>query len=142
MKVNSNTTGFDLLWVAAGGALGAVLRYGTGHLVPIFTDQTVIFTPTAIENIVGSFAIGLIYTILISRTGNKHQLSLFLLTGLIGSYTTYSGFMVENLMLLQSDPLLFAGYIAFQVFTGVIAAVAGMYMGQKWIQILSKNHMA
>ena len=139
--MSSRTTLNDLIWVAAGGAVGASLRYGTGQLLAIIThpEQTAVFTPTAIENILGSFAIGLFYTILVNRTGKNHPLSLFLLTGVIGSYTTYSGFMVENLLLLQSDLMLFAGYISFQIGTGIAAAIAGIKLGNFLIHYLQKS---
>ncbi len=130
---------YDMLWVAAGGAIGASLRYGTGLILQAISNQTTIFTPTAIENILGSFAIGLVYTLLVRRTGNNHRLSLFLLTGVIGSYTTYSGFMVENLMLLQSDLILFAGYFIFQITAGIFAAVIGIVFGKKWNGYLKKG---
>ncbi len=139
--MSSRTTLKDLIWVAAGGAVGASLRYGTGQLLAIVThpEQTAVFTPTAIENILGSFAIGLFYTILVNRTEKSHTLSLFLQTGIIGSYTTYSGFMVENLMLIQSDLTLFAGYFAFQIVTGVLAALTGIKLAKLWIQYLKKR---
>lgn len=139
--MNPRTVLYDLLWVAAGGAIGASLRHGTGQLLAIMThpEQTAVFTPTAIENILGSFAIGLFYTILVNRTGKNHSLSLFLLTGIIGSYTTYSGFMVENLMLIQSDLLAFAGYFSFQIGTGIAAAIAGIKLGNSLIHCLKKN---
>lgn len=137
MKTGSSF--LDTLWVAAGGAIGASLRYGTGQLLQQFTYQNTIFTVTAIENIAGSFLIGLIYTILVSRTGKNHRLSLFLLTGVIGSYTTYSGFMVENLMLIQSDLIIFTGYFTFQIGMGVLAALAGIGFGRSLIQYLRKN---
>jgi len=137
--MNSKYHFYDSLWVAAGGAIGASLRYGTGQLLQQLTHQNTIFTDTAIENIAGSFLIGLIYTILISRTGKNHRLSLFLLTGVVGSYTTYSGFMVENLMLMQSDLISFAGYFTFQIGMGVLAALTGIGLGRSLIQYLRKN---
>jgi CrcB protein len=131
----------DMVWVAAGGAIGASLRYGTGQFLDSITnsDQAIILTHAAFENILGSFAIGIVYTILLNRTGKNHPLSLFLLTGVIGSYTTYSGFMVENLLLLQSDLMLFAGYISFQIGTGIAAAIAGIKLGNLLIHYLQKS---
>lgn len=130
---------YDMVWVAAGGAIGASLRYGTGLILQTISNQSSIFTSTAIENILGSFAIGLVYTLLVRRTGNNHRLSLFFLTGLIGSYTTYSGFMAENLMLLQSDLIQFAGYFIFQVAAGIFAAIIGIGFGKKWVWYLQSN---
>jgi len=137
MKTNSTHT--DLFWVAAGGAIGAALRYGTGHFLQLSSGLYTIFSPTAMENILGSFLIGFAYTILVSRTGSNHQISLFLLTGIIGSYTTYSGFMVENLLLLQSDLILFAGYFVFQIGAGIAAAITGIVLGSSLIKYLKKS---
>lgn len=54
------------------------------------------------------------------------MLNLFLLTGVIGSYTTYSGFMAEAFVLLHQSPLLFLGYLCSQLFAGVFAVSIGM----------------
>ena len=132
---------YDMLWVAAGGAIGASLRYGTELMMQTISNQSAMFTSTAIENILGSFAIGLVYTLLVKRTGNNHRLSLFFLTGLIGSYTTYSGFMAENLMLIQSDLILFAGYFVFQIGAGIFAAIIGIGFGKKWVRNLQAGSM-
>lgn len=133
------STFYDMLWVAAGGAIGASLRYGTGLMLQTISNQSAILTSTAVENILGSFTIGLVYTLLVRRTGNNHRLSLFFLTGLIGSYTTYSGFMAENLMLLQSDMILFTGYFIFQIAAGTFAAIIGIGFGKKWVRYLQEN---
>lgn len=139
--MNPKTILSDLLWIAAGGAIGASLRYGTSQLLDYMTysERADVFTPTAIENILGSFAIGLFYTILVNRSEKSHTMSLFLLTGIIGSYTTYSGFMIENLMLIQSDLIMFTAYITVQIGTGILAALTGIVMAERGILFLKKN---
>lgn len=116
--------------VGAGGITGALLRQGTNLLHQSQFDQAGIFTAVFIENILGSFFIGFFYLILIKRTNLNTRLNLFLITGLFGSYTTYSGFMTESLLMIQESFLLFLGYMGLQVFFGILAVIGGIKSGR------------
>lgn len=114
-----------LPWVAAGGAAGALLRYWTSWIFSELLPGLQFFTATYFENILGSFLMGFLFIYLIKkRTGESLQL--FLLTGLIGSYTTYSGFGLEALELFRDSPSLFFLYVISQVITGLLALVCGL----------------
>lgn len=121
----------ELLWVGAGGMAGALLRHGTNNAFEGLFGETSFLTATTIENILGSFLIGLIFTLLLRKDVQNEKLNLFLLTGIIGSYTTYSGFMVEAFLLLQQSPLLYAAYIFTQVSIGIIAVWIGIICFKK-----------
>lgn len=121
----------ESLWVAAGGMAGALLRHGTNHLVPLLVGDSYLLTATAVENVAGSFLIGFLYILIRKRYDKDRNLSLFLLTGFVGSYTTYSGFMVEALILFQIAPFLFISYLFSQVIIGIFAVCAGIYVCKK-----------
>lgn len=116
----------ELFWVGLGGAIGALLRHAANHLVPFFIDASSLFTAVFFENISGSFLIGILFTLLTYHTGENRTLSLFLLTGIIGSYTTYSGFMLENIELLNDSFLRFGFYFTSQIMLGILAVLAGI----------------
>lgn len=121
----------DMAWVALGGMIGAGLRYITNMLIAEIPDLPFLITATAIENVLGSFLIGLIFTILKKRADNSHQMSLFLLTGIIGSYTTYSGFMIEAFTNSGIAIYIMMIYLFSQIFTGIIAVIGGIYLAKK-----------
>jgi fluoride exporter len=123
----------ESLWVAAGGMLGASLRHGTNHLVPLLAGERYLLTATFAENILGCFLIGVLFTFLKKRSDKNRNLNLFLLTGMIGSYTTYSGFMTEALLIFRDSGLLLPAYIFGQILAGITAVWAGIVMALKII---------
>lgn len=80
----------NFLIVGAGGAVGAMLRYG---LTLLLAGQPLIATLTA--NVVGSFLIGL------AMGAAEGRLLLFLTVGLCGGFTTFSTFSSQTLNLIQ-----------------------------------------
>jgi len=117
--------------VAAGGMTGALLRHGTNNAFEGIFGETLFVTATTVENILGSFLIGFIFSLLNRYDINNEKLNLFILTGIIGSYTTYSGFMVEAFLLLQQSALLFILYILSQITVGIIAVWLGISFFKK-----------
>lgn len=115
-------------WIAAGGSLGALLRHGTNQLVISAFGESWIYISTSFENVFGSFLMGFLFTWLSKLTEKKEWLSHFLLVGMVGSYTTYSGFGVQSIILIQESAPLFMLYFFGQIFGGVIAVLAGIRM--------------
>jgi CrcB protein len=85
------------LWVAAGGALGSMARYGVSRVWP--TTPAGFPVPTITVNLLGSFAIGLLYIWITSRPGGAESARLFWMTGVLGGFTTYSAFALESTLL-------------------------------------------
>ena len=122
----------DILWVAAGGAIGASMRHGTNQTMFELMGEEYFFVATTIENILGSFLIGIFYTILSKRSVKYRNANLFLLTGIIGSYTTYSGFMIDSLLLYSESIPFLLTYFLGQLFTGIVALIAGISLMKKY----------
>lgn len=86
------------LWVALGGALGSVARYGFARMWPATPGGFPV--PTLTVNLIGSFAIGLLYIWLSGRLGlGNDNARLFWMTGVLGGFTTYSAFALESALL-------------------------------------------
>jgi fluoride exporter len=86
------------LFVALGGALGSMTRYGVARMWPMTPGGFPV--PTLTVNLVGSFAIGLLYMWFSARSGlGNDGARLFWLTGVLGGYTTYSAFALESTLL-------------------------------------------
>jgi CrcB protein len=104
-----------ILLVAAGGALGSVLRYlvslaALGWLGAGFPWGTLAV------NLLGSAAIGLL-----AGLGIGGPARLFLVTGLLGGFTTFSAFSLETALLWERAPGLAAAYVAASVGLGLAA---------------------
>ncbi len=90
----------NLLTVAAGGAIGAAMRYSAAVLTMTwFRDP---HYSTIMVNIVGSLLIGYALN-WISHDGSGNEfIRLALITGVLGGFTTFSAFSMETLVLMQT----------------------------------------
>ncbi|WP_417689077.1 fluoride efflux transporter CrcB [Pseudidiomarina sp.] len=112
----------NLLWVALGGALGALARYGTALLALGIFGKSFPFG-TLIVNIVGSFLLAILF--LGQQQGVVQENTwLFVGVGVLGAFTTFSTFSLETVLLLQNGEVLKASLYAGLNFICCIAAVA------------------
>lgn len=88
------------LAVAAGGALGAVLRYYLGGTVLARTAAP-FPTATFVINVTGSFILGLFLTLATERVHMSPHLRLAVAVGFVGAYTTFSTFEYETAKLIE-----------------------------------------
>jgi fluoride exporter len=120
-----------LFWIAAGGSIGALLRHGTNQLVISAFGESWIYISTSFENVFGSFLMGFLFTWLRNKAEKREWLSHFLLVGMIGSYTTWSGFGTQSITLIQESAPLFMLYFFGQIFGGVMAVLAGIRVAER-----------
>lgn len=116
----------NFIIVAAGGGLGAMLRYGISMLM----KNTGFPVATLLINIAGSFVIGIVMAMSVRTVAPLNETTkLILATGICGGFTTFSAFSYENLALLQSGRFYIALiYIMASVLLGILAAWAGFKM--------------
>jgi CrcB protein len=114
----------DFLLVAAGGAVGAPLRYLTDRAVQARHD-TVFPWGTFSVNVVGSLILGILTGAALSGAAG-HTAQLLLGTGLCGALTTYSTFSYETLRLAESGAKFFA---AANVVASVVAGLGAVFIG-------------
>lgn len=112
--------------VAAGGALGSVLRY----LVGLWTLRS--FGPsfpwgTFTVNVTGSFLIGVLAEVIARKFGASAEMRVFLITGILGGYTTFSAFSLDAITLLErGEPVTALIYVASSVLLSALAVFAGL----------------
>ncbi len=113
------------LAVFIGGGLGAAARHGVNLAfaqggAPRFPWGTLLI------NVVGSFAIGLLAGWFALKAQLPQSLRLFLITGVLGGFTTFSAFSLEvGLLLERGQVLAAAGY----VLASLVGAVGAMFLG-------------
>ncbi|WP_332659642.1 fluoride efflux transporter CrcB [Brevundimonas sp.] len=117
------------LIVAAGGALGAVARYGVARLVP----STGWPWATLTTNVVGGLLMGALVGWLAFRGGlHSESLRLFAAMGVLGGFTTFSAFSLETaLMIERREFALAAGYVAASVVLSIAALFIGLMVARR-----------
>jgi fluoride exporter len=119
--------------VAAGGSIGAITRVAFATWFPV-ADGSFPWT-TLLENVSGAFVLALVLTLLLQRVATDPSARLFLCTGALGAFTSYSTFAVELSRLLDGGWLPVAAlYAATSIGAGLAAALAGMSLALRWIR--------
>jgi len=119
-----------LLFVGAGGFLGAITRY----TLSLWIDGRVgsaFPLATFLVNVTGSFVLGLLSGALEFATSVPPEVRLAIGVGFLGAYTTFSTFSYETLRLVEAgDVAIAVGYVAASVAAGFSAAILGMALGR------------
>ncbi|PTN37920.1 chromosome condensation protein CrcB [Desulfonatronum sp. SC1] len=112
------------------GAAGALARYGIFAAASQFPDPTFPWG-TSLTNVLGCFLFGLIWTLSEKRALIPKPLGLVLLTGFVGSFTTFSTYVYEAEVLLQQGQWLTLGLkILVQNLLGFGALILGVRVGR------------
>ena len=115
------------LLVAVGGGLGALARHAlSGWLLPITAQQKFPW-PTFAVNLLGCLIAGILFAVAAKHAVLSPNLRLFLFTGLLGGFTTFSAFGLETAHLLKRGDIWVAlAYVLLSVLCGV-AVIALAY---------------
>lgn len=117
--------------VMAGAALGGLFRY---MVVTAVTERLAGRFPwgTFTANVTGCFLIGLIATLLLERVAAPQMWSLFLVTGILGGYTTFSAFGWETVQLTrQGEHGLALANVLGSAAAGYVAVWLGVWIGRR-----------
>ncbi len=117
------------LLVGAGGALGAMARYGLGLVVGRHWHAAFPLA-TITANILGSLAMGVLVGLLARYTPEwQPQARLFIAVGLLGGFTTFSAFSLDSITLLERGQLgLAISYILGSVIMSIFALYGGLLL--------------
>lgn len=115
------------LQVAAGGALGAMLRFAVARNMPGHGPGLPV--ATLFVNVAGCFLMGLVVALFAHRGGQGA--APFVMTGILGGFTTFSAFSLDALTLWQrGQEGLAAGYVMLSVVVSLGAVGVGLRMGR------------
>lgn len=117
----------NLLLVAIGGGIGAVARYKLGGLVLHHSTLWKFPLSTFAVNVSGCLVAGLLAGLIVKHDFFSADVRLFLFTGLLGGFTTFSAFGLETVYLLQRhEPLMALLNVALSAFAGILVLWLGM----------------
>jgi len=116
------------LQVALGGAIGAMLRFGSGLAMLRLAGPGFPLGVLTV-NIIGSFLMGL-FSIFAFHRGMQH-FSPFVMTGILGGFTTFSAFSLEAFTLYERGQIGAAGlYVALSVILSLAGLALGVWLGR------------
>ncbi len=120
----------EIIAIAVGGALGALSRFWATNLANLLFGTDFPYG-ILIVNIAGSFAIGIVFILLVERSLLPTFWGAGLMVGFLGAFTTFSAFSLQALGLLESGRFLaVAIYIAGSVIICILAAALGMLIAR------------
>lgn len=121
----------QLLTIAGGGALGAVLRFGMSSYVYRLLGRDFPYGTLAV-NVVGSLFMGILFILFVERGLVSAEWRSAIIIGFLGAFTTFSTFSIETLMLVESGELSRAALnVVLSVTLCLVATWLGLVMGRQ-----------
>jgi len=120
----------QMMAIAAGGALGAVMRWYIAGFIQRLSGGAFPWGTLAV-NVIGSFLLGFLFVWMLERVTVSELLRLAVTVGFLGAFTTFSTFSVETARLLQEGAFTMAlGNVLAQVLICVTLAWLGMQLAR------------
>jgi len=116
------------LAIAAGGAVGALLRFWMSNGIYTLVGRTFPYGTLAV-NVLGSLLMGLLYVLLVDKLVLGAHWRAALLVGLLGAFTTFSTFSIETLNLMEEGEMI-------KALLNVLLSVV-LCLGAAWVGILA-----
>ncbi|MGL4714527.1 MAG: fluoride efflux transporter CrcB [Aeromonas sp.] len=115
-------------YVAAGGAIGASLRFGIAELMALLLGRHFPYG-TLVVNVAGSFIMGITFALISHGQVVEHPMKPLLMVGLLGALTTFSSFALDTVVLAQQGAYLKALLnIGLNLFLCLAMVVLGMQL--------------
>jgi len=117
------------MFIAVGGAFGAIMRFLSQATIYELVGKSFPYG-TLFVNVVGSFLMGLLSVVLIEKFNLSAQWHMAILVGVLGSFTTFSTFSIETLVLFEQGDLFKAFYVSLQ-------CGQALFLPSRWFDILT-----
>lgn len=123
LKRKGDAMGFLIVFL--GGGMGAALRHGVNLASSRLVGSGFPYA-TLFENVSGSFLMGLLAAFFAFKGDASQSWRLFLTTGILGGYTTFSAFSLDAALLYERGAI---GLAALYVIGSVVLSLAGLFAG-------------
>jgi len=121
-----------LIYVASGGAVGAVFRYLAQNFYKFYFPNFPI--GTLFINFIGSFLVGILASNLENNGTSYVFIKYFLIIGILGSFTTFSAFSFETIQLINDKKFFLSLiYIFLSIFLCILGAFCGLNINKIWL---------
>lgn len=121
------------LWIGAAGAVGALLRTGIGELQPHENGFPI---ATFTVNIIGTFLLCYLVTDVVRKISAVKHIQDAIITGFLGSFTTFSALSMESILLFENGQLVTAVmYVGLSIIFGLAAGLLGFHVGRKKVAV-------
>lgn len=118
---------YAILGVFVGGGFGSILRYMLAGRIGNHWGIMVV-------NLLGAFLIGLVYESLVKKVNINPEMRAFLITGMLGGFTTFSTYMLDFGLLVNNQKVLEALiYLVGSLALGIVFLYLGMLLGKAWL---------
>lgn len=121
------------LYVAIGGALGALMRYSLGTLITETMGKEFPYG-TFTVNILGSFVMGIAIAMLVGMMPRGRELHALFVIGTLGGFTTFSAFAYESYILLERGDM---GGAIIYILGSVILSILAFFVGMAIFRFFS-----
>lgn len=125
----------DILLVGLGGSIGAIARYALGSLVLQISAQGRFPLGTFVVNVLGCLVVGVLAGIGERYAFLGPDARLFLFTGLLGGFTTFSAFGLESVHLVRRGELAVAALYAGG---SVVLGIAAVWLGIRLVSLAAR----
>ena len=113
-----------VLFIAVGGAIGAVGRYAVMTAVSHLLGAGFPYG-TIMVNLIGSFVLGGLVESLKHFSVISNELHVFLIVGVLGSFTTFSTFSMDVVVLMQRNEMFAAG---LYILGSIVVSIGGLFL--------------
>jgi CrcB protein len=121
----------QIIVIAAGGATGALLRFWMSNGIHVLLGRAFPYGTLAV-NVLGSFAMGLLYVYMLEKMEINAEWRAALTIGLLGAFTTFSTFSIETMNLIEAGDLGKAAInIGLSIGLCLFACWSGMLLGRQ-----------
>lgn len=121
-----------MLWVAAGGAIGASARYTVGTLATHLTHGHFPWG-TFTVNTVGSFILGVLAGVMAYAWTPSNEIRSLIVVGGLGAFTTFSSFSLDAVLLMERGRI---GLSAVYMLSTFVLAVGGLFVGLRLMRLV------